>query len=70
MEQQSIVNHSSSTVLPSLHTVEAAAAQLSLSRSNLYELIRAGKVHAVKLGARGIRVSTSELARIAMEGLE
>ncbi|WP_018683367.1 helix-turn-helix domain-containing protein [Actinokineospora enzanensis] len=33
-----------------LHTVEAAAAQLSISRTRMYALIKTGDIHTVRIG--------------------
>lgn len=47
-----------------------AAAELSIGRSRLYELLAAGDIKAVRIGARGVRVPQSELDRFVAERLE
>ena len=43
--------------------IPEAAAELSIGRSRLYELLQAGEIKAVKIGSRGVRVPASELDR-------
>lgn len=50
--------------------IPEAAAELSIGRSRLYELIAAGEVRAVKIGSRGVRVPASELDRFVADRLE
>jgi excisionase family DNA binding protein len=49
--------------------IPEAAAELSIGRSRLYELIAAGELQAVKIGERGVRVPQSELDRFVAERL-
>jgi excisionase family DNA binding protein len=49
--------------------IPEAAAELSIGRSRLYELIAAGELRAVKIGERGVRVPASELERFVAERL-
>jgi len=43
--------------------IPEAAAELSIGRSRLYELLQAGELRSVKIGTRGVRVPASELDR-------
>lgn len=43
--------------------IPEAAAELAIGRSQLYELIAAGEIKAVKIGSRGVRVPSVELDR-------
>ena len=43
--------------------IPEAAAELSIGRSRLYELLAAGELRAVKIGERGVRVPDSEIDR-------
>ncbi|MGI8830045.1 MAG: helix-turn-helix domain-containing protein [Candidatus Limnocylindria bacterium] len=52
-----------------LLTVKDAAAELSIGRSTLYELIAAGELRPVRIG-RALRIPTSELDRFVAERLE
>ena len=47
--------------------IPEAAAELSIGRSRLYELIAAGELRAVKIGSRGVRVFDAELDRFVRE---
>lgn len=44
--------------------IPEAAAELNLSRSQLYELIREGAIRSVKIGSRGTRIPTTEIGRL------
>jgi excisionase family DNA binding protein len=59
----------SSPVQKLLVTISEAGDSLGVKRSTIYEFIRCGKIRTVKIGTRGIRVPTSELARFVNEGL-
>lgn len=50
--------------------IPEAAAELSIGRSRLYELIAAGEIAAVKIGSRGVRIPDTELDRFVAERLE
>lgn len=50
--------------------IPEAAAELSIGRSRLYELIQAGELRAVKIGSRGVRIPDVELDRFVAERLE
>jgi len=50
--------------------IPEAAAELSIGRSRLYELIAAGELRAVKIGSRGVRVPAAELDRFVADRLE
>lgn len=50
--------------------IPEAAAELSIGRSRLYELIQAGDIHAVKIGSRGVRIPSAELDRFVADRLE
>lgn len=47
--------------------IPEAAAELSIGRSRLYELIAAGELRAVKIGSRGVRIPDAELDRFVRE---
>ena len=49
--------------------IPEAAAELSIGRSRLYELLSAGDIKAVRIGSRGVRVPQSELDRFVTERL-
>lgn len=46
-----------------------AAAELSIGRSRLYELIAAGELRTVKIGERGVRIPAEEIDRFVRERL-
>lgn len=46
--------NSSSYLDPLLHRIPDACRRLGVSRTTLYELIKAGEVHPVKIGARSL----------------
>jgi len=50
--------------------IPEAAAELSIGRSRLYELIAAGELRAVKIGSRGVRIPDAELDRFVTERME
>lgn len=47
--------------------IPEAAAELSIGRSRLYELLQAGEIKTVKIGTRGVRVPSSEIDRFVAE---
>lgn len=49
--------------------IPEAAAELAIGRSQLYELISAGEIRAVKIGSRGVRIPAAELDRFVAERL-
>jgi excisionase family DNA binding protein len=49
--------------------IPEAAAELSISRSLLYEMIAAGELRSVTVGSRGVRIPTSEIDRFVTERL-
>ena len=51
-----------SSTLPQLHTLTTAGNRSSLSRATLYREIKAGRLHAVKIG-KALRISEEELQR-------
>lgn len=50
-----------------LFTIKEVCSNLAISRSKLYELIRAHQIRPVRIGKRGVRVSELELARFIEE---
>jgi len=50
-----------------LFTIKEVCSRLSVSRSKLYELIRANQIRTVRIGKRGVRVSEHEMARFVEE---
>jgi len=53
----------------SLLLVQDAAAKLGIAPSHLYELIRQGRVPAVKLGPKYVRLNPTVVAEIQQKGL-
>jgi len=51
-----------------LHTPQSAAARLSVGRSTVYELLRAGDLKAVHIG-RSVRIPESELSAFVAKEL-
>jgi excisionase family DNA binding protein len=49
--------------------IPQAASELSISRSQLYELIGEGALRSVKIGSRGVRIPASEIQRYIAERL-
>lgn len=52
---------------PAAFSIPEAAAQLSVSRSHIYQLIDRGQVKRVKIGSRSV-IPASEIDRLAEEG--
>lgn len=52
-----------------LLSVKQACDQLAISRSQLWCLIRAGRIRTVPIGTRGIRIAQSELDRFTREAM-
>ena len=52
---------------PAAYSIPAAASQLSVSRSHIYQLIDRGQVKRVKIGGRSV-IPASEVDRLAEEG--
>jgi excisionase family DNA binding protein len=52
-----------------LCTVKQTCKRLAIGRSHLWHLIRAGKLHTVRIGKRGIRIPESEIDRFIREAL-
>lgn len=53
--------------LPSLMRVSNACEILNCSRARFYELIRSRQLKTVRIGPRGVRVSSTELERFIKE---
>ncbi|MCC6351919.1 MAG: helix-turn-helix domain-containing protein [Fimbriimonadaceae bacterium] len=51
-----------------LFTIKEVCSGLAISRSKLYELIRANEIRTIRIGKRGVRISESEVARFIAEG--
>jgi excisionase family DNA binding protein len=53
-----------------LLTIKEACARLNISRSQIRCLIRAGRIRAVPIGSRGVRIPLSELDRFVSDGMD
>jgi excisionase family DNA binding protein len=51
--------------LPLLLRIEEVMRELSISRRTVYELIKDGKLHLVRVGVRGSRIRTEEVLQLA-----
>lgn len=49
---------------PALFTVPEACAALRVQKSKLYEMMRAGDIRPIKLGARSTRIPRNEILRL------
>ena len=49
--------------------IPAAAAELSISRSLLYEMLASGELRSVTVGTRGVRIPDTELDRFVAQRL-
>jgi len=54
---------------PLLHRIPAACRRLSVSRTTLYELIKAGEIRSVKIGTRSL-IPEVDLQRVLSSRLE
>lgn len=54
---------------PLLHRIPDACRRLSVSRTTLYELIKAGEIRSVKIGARSL-IPEVDLQRVLSSRLE
>jgi excisionase family DNA binding protein len=50
-----------STVLPKLHTINATAAALGVSRNTVYRMAREGKIVRIQLGENSSRITDDSL---------
>ncbi|MCG5072219.1 helix-turn-helix transcriptional regulator [Paraburkholderia tagetis] len=50
-----------STVLPKLHTINATAAALGVSRPTIYRLAREGKLARVQIGENSSRITDESI---------
>lgn len=48
--------------------IKEVCSKLAISRSKLYELIRANQIRTIKIGKRGVRYSDIEIACFISEG--
>lgn len=53
-----------------LITIKETCETTGISRTTLYELIRANRIKTVKIGSRGKRIPVAEVERFIREGLE
>ena len=51
--------------LPLLMRIEDVMRELSISRRTVYELVKYGKLHLVRIGIRGSRIRTEEVLQLA-----
>lgn len=58
------------TVLPVAHSVEEAAKALGIGRTFVFQLIKEGKLKAVKIGRRTLIPVKEEEAFIARQGMD
>lgn len=56
-------------VLTKLLTVKDTCEVLACGRTKVHELIRSGRLRAVKIGERGIRIPAAEIERFVREQL-
>lgn len=54
---------------PLLHRIPDACRRLSVSRTTLYELIKAGEIRSVKIGTRSL-IPEADLQRVLTSRLE
>jgi len=55
------MKHTSQPLTPVLLTVDQACAVGGFGRTKFYEFVNAGLIRTVKIGAKGVRVPTSEM---------
>ena len=55
--------------LPVLLSYRRACGELDISRTTLYELLRAGKLKSVLVGSKGRRIPSAEIDRFVSENL-
>lgn len=53
------------TALPLLMKIDEVMATLAISRRTVYELIKYGKLHPVRVGVRGSRITTESVLAVA-----
>lgn len=63
MPQEQSTTDRGRSVIKAAYTNAEACLALSITRSTLYELIRCGRIRAVKIGSRGHRIPLSEIER-------
>ncbi|MNB77295.1 Helix-turn-helix domain protein [compost metagenome] len=61
--------NSTNALDPLLHRIPDACRRLSVSRTTLYELIKAGEIRSVKIGARSL-IPEVDLQRVLSSRLE
>jgi excisionase family DNA binding protein len=57
--------HAPAPSLPLLLKIEQVMRELSISRRTVYELVKDGKLHIVRVGLRNSRVRTEEVLKLA-----
>ncbi|HGM7307626.1 TPA: helix-turn-helix domain-containing protein [Stenotrophomonas maltophilia] len=60
---------STNALAPLLHRIPDACRRLSVSRTTLYELIKAGEIRSVKIGTRSL-IPEVDLQRVLSSRLE
>jgi excisionase family DNA binding protein len=58
------VDHASEPTLPLVLRIERVEHELQVSRRTVYELVKAGKLHLVRVGARNSRIRTEEVLKL------
>jgi excisionase family DNA binding protein len=61
--------NSTNALDPLLHRIPDACRRLSVSRTTLYELIKAGEIRSIKIGARSL-IPEVDLQRVLSSRLE
>lgn len=50
-----------------LYTILEAAETLGVGRTTIYQFINSGKIKIVRIGKRGVRISSDEIDRFILE---
>lgn len=58
-----------STVLPKLHTINATADALKVSRATIYRLAREGKLVRIQLGENSSRITDDSIRAFLVAGM-
>jgi excisionase family DNA binding protein len=65
LRQQQIVTATRPETVPRLgYTITETAAALNLTRTQVYELIAAGRLHPISIGVKGQRIPADQLDRL------
>lgn len=58
-----------STVLPKLHTINATAAALKVSRATIYRLAREGKLVRIQIGENSSRITDDSIRNFVVASM-